>query len=157
MIFRQHGHYSAHPVITLIMLQWRWVWEKYLLLKWHIRGWLDQMAPHYHHHYLFLCHLTLVWRRTYVIEPPQQTLIACLSTGEESDNICVISTWWRAPREPAQKMIWVELSTINRLITTGWFSPSKPSLHRLIQIHPLWGHSCPRQSNCTTPTPNQPS
>lgn len=95
----------------------------------------------------------LVYVRTYVSEPPHQTLIACLSTGEESDNICVISTWWRAPREPAQEMIWVELSTINRLITTGWFSPSKPSLHRLIQIHPLWGHSCPSQSNRTTPTP----
>lgn len=85
----------------------------------------------------------LAYVRTYVSEPPHQTLIACLSTGEESDNICVISTWWRAPREPAQEMIWVELSTINRLITTGWFSPSKPSVHRLIQIHPLWGHSCP--------------
>lgn len=91
--------------------------------------------------------------RTYVSEPPHHTLIACLSTGEESDNICVISTWWRAPREPVQEMIWVELSTINRLITTGWFSPSKPSPYRLIQIHPLWGHSCPRQSNRTTPNP----
>lgn len=153
---KQHGYFLMPPSYNGHMPQWREMFVAFRLCEMaHTElTWSDNEDGTTLTSPLCFC---VIWHwcgiRTYVSEPPHQTLIVCLSTGEESDNICVISTWWRAPREPAQEMIWVELSTINRLITTGWFSPSKPSLHRLIQIHPLWGHSCPRQSNRTTPNP----